>query len=258
MLPCALLSVAPAVVWNARNTSSALLAIFRGKFVAGLLLSPQKMAASGKPRFIEIGANLLDGMFRGRYHGKRAHGSDLTVVLDRAAAAGMSHLVITASNLKQARLAHAMCLRHNAATGEGGLRLFCTVGVHPTNTTQLEFPPKKGSGAEPHPTTASLAEVGGAAAEPCCSTAKHSDEETDLEEQLHEAISRPPTGGAADARAPAGVGSAGAASAAAGVAGGAAHTALHSQPKNKEEYVAALDALIAEGKRAGTVVAIGA
>jgi Tat protein secretion system quality control protein TatD with DNase activity len=210
------------------------------------------MAASGKPRFVEIGANLLDGMFRGRYHGKRAHGSDLTTVLDRAAAAGMSHLMITASNLKQARLAHAMCLRHNAATGEGGLRLFCTVGVHPTNTTQLEFTPKKTGGAE---STATPAAVGGAAAEPCCSTAKHSDDETDLEEQLHEAISRPSTGGAVAGHAPA---DAGAASAAAGAAGRAAHTALHSQPKSKEEYVAALDELIAEGKRAGTVVAIGA
>jgi len=218
------------------------------------------MASSGKPRFIEIGANLMDGMFRGRYHGKRAHGSDLTTVLDRAAAAGMSHFMITASNLKQARLAHAMCLRHNSATGEGGLRLFCTVGVHPTNTTQLEFTPKTASGAESRSSTAPPAGVGGAAAEPCCSTAKHSDDETDLEEQLHEAISRPSTGAAAAGRAAAGAGAGGAATAtaAAGAAGRDAHTALHSQPTSKEEYVAALDALIAEGKRAGTVVAIGA
>lgn len=41
-------------------------------------------------RFIDIGANLLDDCFQGRYHGgSQKHEPDLDAVLDRAAAAGV-------------------------------------------------------------------------------------------------------------------------------------------------------------------------
>ena len=35
-----------------------------------------------QPRFIDIGANLTDGMFQGAYHGKQYHDPDLSQVRD--------------------------------------------------------------------------------------------------------------------------------------------------------------------------------
>jgi TatD DNase family protein len=88
-------------------------------------------------RYIDIGANLLDGMFRGRYHGKRAHADDLPVLFDRAAEAGLSDIMVTCSNLKDARRAIDWARKHNASP-DSRIKLTCTVGVHPTNTMQLE------------------------------------------------------------------------------------------------------------------------
>jgi TatD DNase family protein len=116
----------------------------------------------------------------GRYHGKVAHPCDLTAVLDRAGAAGVSRIIVTAGNLEESRAALALARRVNAerghtapataagagvgaggggsahghGTGEeaGGAplhrlgdagvtgrwpRLYTTVGVHPTRTSEL-------------------------------------------------------------------------------------------------------------------------
>ncbi len=62
---------------------------------------------------IDVGANLLNKQFR----------NDLDEVLARARAAGVGHIVVTATTLEEARSAQALCARH-----EG---LSCTAGVHP-------------------------------------------------------------------------------------------------------------------------------
>ena len=62
---------------------------------------------------IDVGANLLNGQFRG----------DLDQVLARARRAGVGHIVVTATTLDEARRAQELCARH---TG-----LSCTAGVHP-------------------------------------------------------------------------------------------------------------------------------
>ena len=47
-------------------------------------------ASSSSPTFIDIGANLLDDVFQGRYHGgSQKHEPDLDAVLERASAAGV-------------------------------------------------------------------------------------------------------------------------------------------------------------------------
>ena len=53
--------------------------------------------------FIDVGANLLDGMFKGEYNGSQKHAPDLEQVLERAWEAGVSHIIITAGNLDEAR-----------------------------------------------------------------------------------------------------------------------------------------------------------
>lgn len=96
-------------------------------------------ASSSLPfRYVEIGANLLDSQFRGKYHGKKAHGTDFDLLLYRAEQIGMTHLMVTCSNLKDSRRAIEMCETFNRTT-VGRMRMACTVGVHPTNTKQLEF-----------------------------------------------------------------------------------------------------------------------
>lgn len=81
---------------------------------------------AGAASFIDVGANLLDGMFlKGEYNGgSQKHPPDLDQVLGRAWDAGLSHIIITAGNLDEARRALEL-----AATDR---RLFSTVGVHPT------------------------------------------------------------------------------------------------------------------------------
>ena len=79
---------------------------------------------------IDIGANLLDPVFRGEYRGKQQHESDLDLVLARAWEAGVERIIVTAGTLAEAREALAFARSDD--------RLFCTVGVHPTRCLAFE------------------------------------------------------------------------------------------------------------------------
>lgn len=104
-------------------------------------------------RLFDIGANLLDSMYEGVYHGKKAHDADLHHVLARAAAAGVEDVMITAGSLAESRNAVQLV---RSLRGSTSIRLGCTVGVHPTRCNEFERPGEGGSG----PTTvAQLLEV---------------------------------------------------------------------------------------------------
>lgn len=96
----------------------------------------------------DIGANLLDPMFEGVYNGKRAHAPDLAAVLERAAAAGVRDLVVTAGSLADSRRALTLV---RSLRGSSPVRLSCTVGVHPTRCGEFEHAGPDGCG----PTTVS-------------------------------------------------------------------------------------------------------
>ena len=81
--------------------------------------------------FIDIGANLTDAVFQGRYQGRQAHDSDLDAVLERARSAGVVRTLVTAGTLPQATQAAALCERHGPGT------MFSTVGVHPTRSSEV-------------------------------------------------------------------------------------------------------------------------
>jgi Tat protein secretion system quality control protein TatD with DNase activity len=102
------------------------------------------MAAPAAPAYVDIGANLLSEQFAGKYHGKRAHAADLDAVLQRADAAGVSDIIITAGTLRESQRALALARATNAS-GKYAVRLHSTVGVHPTNTKQLDGEPDRGS-----------------------------------------------------------------------------------------------------------------
>ena len=71
------------------------------------------MGSSAHLSFIDIGANLLDPMYSGCYHGgERKHDPDLHAVLDRAWSAGVDKIIITAGNLEEARAALALARTH--------------------------------------------------------------------------------------------------------------------------------------------------
>jgi len=58
---------------------------------------------------LDIGANLLDDMYNGMYNGSEKHEADLSVVLDRAEAAGVERIFVTAGSLRESRKAANQC-----------------------------------------------------------------------------------------------------------------------------------------------------
>eukprot|EP00123_Amoebidium_parasiticum_P010218 comp19963_c0_seq1/m.24328 comp19963_c0_seq1/g.24328 ORF comp19963_c0_seq1/g.24328 comp19963_c0_seq1/m.24328 type:complete len:335 (-) comp19963_c0_seq1:133-1137(-) len=85
-------------------------------------------------RFVDIGVNLTDPMFRGNYRGKQAHPDDLSAVLERSRAAGMVKMMVTGGCLADAREALDMAKANDM--------LYSTVGCHPTRCK--EFDEKEG------------------------------------------------------------------------------------------------------------------
>ncbi|KAI8351134.1 putative deoxyribonuclease TATDN1-like protein [Mortierella sp. GBAus27b] len=82
------------------------------------------------PRFIDIGINLTDSMFRGLYHGKQVHVDDLQHVLLRAKRAGVERMIVTAGNVSDCKEALDL------VKGQDGLLM--TVGCHPTRCSEFE------------------------------------------------------------------------------------------------------------------------
>lgn len=78
-------------------------------------------------KFIDIGANLCDGMYQGQYHGSSKHPADLEAVLQRAAQAGVERIMVTGTSLQESRDALQM-----ACERAGSPMLYSTVGCHPT------------------------------------------------------------------------------------------------------------------------------
>ena len=91
------------------------------------------------PKYIDIGANMVDSMFRGIYRGKQKHKDDLLDVLSRAKKAGVTGMLVTAGNLEEAEEAIKFCQEFST----DDLKLKCTVGVHPTRC--LDFYHEKSS-----------------------------------------------------------------------------------------------------------------
>ncbi|GBP15072.1 Putative deoxyribonuclease TATDN1 [Eumeta japonica] len=53
-------------------------------------------------KFVDIGANLTDPMFRGLYGGSRKHQDDLQMVLNRSWLQGLQKMIITVGTLNEA------------------------------------------------------------------------------------------------------------------------------------------------------------
>ncbi|EGC29715.1 hypothetical protein DICPUDRAFT_42477 [Dictyostelium purpureum] len=85
-------------------------------------------------KFIDIGSNLCDEMFQGKYNhtGKQYHEADLGTVLDRAWNNGMDKIIITSGRLSEVKESLELINKYD----NGSNRLFTTIGVHPTRCSQ--------------------------------------------------------------------------------------------------------------------------
>ncbi|KAL1896828.1 hypothetical protein Sste5346_004461 [Sporothrix stenoceras] len=83
------------------------------------------------PRYIDIGINLADPIFRGMYHGKQRHPDDLVGIVQRARDVGCSRLIVTGSSFKSSREALKLArLFPNT--------VFTTAGIHPCSSAIFE------------------------------------------------------------------------------------------------------------------------
>ncbi|ROT43496.1 TatD family hydrolase [Sodiomyces alkalinus F11] len=81
-----------------------------------------------KPRYIDIGINLADPIFRGFSHGKRRHPDDLDAVIGRAREVGCSKMIVTGSDFQSSRDALKI------AKDYPGI-VYSTIGIHPCSSS---------------------------------------------------------------------------------------------------------------------------
>jgi TatD DNase family protein len=106
----------------------------------------RRMSVEGKTEgicgLIDIGCNLIDPMYRGEYRGKQKHPSDMLQVLQRAKQANVSHIMVTAGSLTEAKEAVELIESLASKVADGSTpKLYSTVGVHPTRTLEFEENP---------------------------------------------------------------------------------------------------------------------
>jgi len=80
-------------------------------------------------RYIDIGVNLTDPVFRGIHHGKRKHDDDFDAMLERSRSAGVKSMIITGGSLRESQQALKLAQEY---------ALYATVGCHPTRSAEFD------------------------------------------------------------------------------------------------------------------------
>ncbi|KAI0136944.1 hypothetical protein BJ170DRAFT_603811 [Xylariales sp. AK1849] len=79
------------------------------------------------PRYIDIGINLADPIFRGKYHGNQRHPDDLSSVVSRGREVGCGKLIITGSDFTSSRHALEVAKKYPGT-------VYTTAGIHPCSS----------------------------------------------------------------------------------------------------------------------------
>ncbi|CDO95001.1 unnamed protein product [Kluyveromyces dobzhanskii CBS 2104] len=95
------------------------------------------MTGSKQIRYYDIGFNISDHMFQGKYHGRKNHDSDLANVLNRCRITRVDKLLITGSSIHESKHSIKLC---SEFASENGPKMMYTIGVHPCSVN--EFVPK--------------------------------------------------------------------------------------------------------------------
>ncbi|KAK7695315.1 hypothetical protein QCA50_002505 [Cerrena zonata] len=80
-------------------------------------------------RFIDIGVNLTDPIFRGYHHGRQKHDDDLEAMLERCKVAGVRSMILTGGSLHESKEALELAKKYN---------FYATIGCHPTRSGQFD------------------------------------------------------------------------------------------------------------------------
>ncbi|KAK5779451.1 hypothetical protein RI543_003342 [Arxiozyma heterogenica] len=79
-------------------------------------------------KYYDIGFNLTDDMFRGLYHGKKYHESDISNILTRAYQRNVKTVLVTGSSIEESREVIKLIQEYQSKTP---INLYHTIGVHP-------------------------------------------------------------------------------------------------------------------------------
>ncbi|SPO00497.1 related to deoxyribonuclease [Cephalotrichum gorgonifer] len=96
------------------------------------------------PRYIDIGINLTDPIFRGIYHGSRKHPDDLDAVISRAAEVGCKKLIVTGSDVTSSNDALTLAQQYPGI-------VYTTAGIHPCSSQIFSSASNEDGDGHSHP-----------------------------------------------------------------------------------------------------------
>lgn len=102
------------------------------------IMSLSTSTTTSQLQYIDAGANLLDSMYQGTYHLKSRHEPDLDIVLQRAYNKGVHTVISLAGTINESiELMELIENLDSNSKKENRIKVFGTVGVHPTRCAEV-------------------------------------------------------------------------------------------------------------------------